>query len=197
MCSSDNIIYHNNFLFNQQSEGLDVSIPGLWVYPEGFVPGVGNIWDNGKEGNYWSEYENRYSNASKIANTNIYDTPYYINEYNIDNYPLIASFKDEGNHELSSNEDAAKPPESLTLLLASFLFFSVLLVVTLLAYNKKRKHRHLKNDENFYFGTDCFFNCEHHLHALLALKFLMRKQLRIFGAPKSHCQRHLQVVRLL
>lgn len=139
MCSADNIIYHNNFIFNQQGEGLDVSIPGLWVHPEGFVPGVGNVWDNGKEGNYWSEYEIRYSNASKVANTNIYDTPYYINEYNIDHYPLIAPFENENDLKPSSDENITEKPESFPFLLTTFSSFTILLVAGLLVYNKKSK----------------------------------------------------------
>jgi hypothetical protein len=48
-----------------------------------------STWDNGIRGNYWSDYQTRYTNASEIGNTGIGDTPFYINDNNIDHYPLM------------------------------------------------------------------------------------------------------------
>jgi hypothetical protein len=48
-----------------------------------------NLWDNSSVGNYWSDYTERYPNASEIGNTGIGDTPYIINADNVDNYPLV------------------------------------------------------------------------------------------------------------
>ncbi len=92
MSSANNIIFHNNFVNNQQSDGLDVSIPGIWTYPGGYVAGVGNIWDNGHEGNYWSDYKTRYPNASEIPALGVWDVVWEINENNIDHYPLATPF---------------------------------------------------------------------------------------------------------
>ena len=41
-------------------------------------------WDNGKEGNYWSNYTGADANRDGIG-----DTPHVINEKNTDNYPLM------------------------------------------------------------------------------------------------------------
>jgi hypothetical protein len=65
--SSDNIIYYNNIsnnsvIFQDQSVGL---------YP---YMASSNIWDNGKVGNYWSNYN---GNGSYVIDSN-----------NIDYYPL-------------------------------------------------------------------------------------------------------------
>jgi hypothetical protein len=57
-------------------------------------------WDNGAQGNFWSNYTLKYPDASEIGNTGIGDTPYIIerDEYstkeypdvkNVDNYPLM------------------------------------------------------------------------------------------------------------
>jgi len=46
-----------------------------------------NSWDNGVEGNYWSDYHGTDTDWDGINNT-----PYHINENNRDNYPLMASF---------------------------------------------------------------------------------------------------------
>jgi nitrous oxidase accessory protein NosD len=54
------------------------------------LPGLGNIWDDGKEGNYWSDYLNRYPNALEGANRDVGNTAYTINENNIDRYPLLS-----------------------------------------------------------------------------------------------------------
>jgi nitrous oxidase accessory protein len=48
----------------------------------------GNFWDNGVEGNYWSDYDGTDNNGDGIG-----DTPYIINENNQDNYPLMAPIK--------------------------------------------------------------------------------------------------------
>jgi parallel beta-helix repeat protein len=77
---NNNMIYHNSFVDNNaQEEGLQVSVPS----------GRGNVWDNGTAGNYWSDYITRYPNASEVGSSGIGDTPFYINENNIDRYPLM------------------------------------------------------------------------------------------------------------
>ncbi len=82
----DNIIYHNNFIDNGAGDGIQVS-----MLPPTADAHVANpsIWDNGTSGNYWSDYLTRYANASEIGNTGVGDTPFYINENNIDHYPLM------------------------------------------------------------------------------------------------------------
>jgi parallel beta-helix repeat protein len=88
---NNNVIYHNSFVDNNVEEGLQVSIPAYRQIgePWDWLPGHGNVWDNGTTGNYWSDYITRYPNASEIDGTGIGDTAFYINENNIDRYPLI------------------------------------------------------------------------------------------------------------
>jgi len=82
----DNIIYHNNFVDNGAGDKIQVS-----MLPPAADAEVANpsIWDNGTSGNYWSDYLTRYPNASEIGNTGVGNTPFYINENNIDHYPLM------------------------------------------------------------------------------------------------------------
>jgi parallel beta-helix repeat protein len=88
--SSNNAFYDNNFVTNDQQV----------YFFGGFSDWVGqvNYWDNGKEGNYWSDYLTRYPTASEIDNTGIGDTPYSIlvNQDNStiyqDLYPLLVLF---------------------------------------------------------------------------------------------------------
>jgi parallel beta-helix repeat protein len=74
--SSENTVYHNNFINNT-------------VQVDNWTPEQANFWDNGREGNYWSNYLLRYPNAAQIDSTNVMDTPYVIDANNQDNYPLV------------------------------------------------------------------------------------------------------------
>ncbi len=47
-----------------------------------------NVWDNGFEGNYWSDYNGTDNNQDGIG-----DTPYVIDENNTDHYPLMGTFQ--------------------------------------------------------------------------------------------------------
>ncbi|MBT0158625.1 hypothetical protein G4O51_01420 [Candidatus Bathyarchaeota archaeon A05DMB-2] len=101
----NNLIHHNNFI-NNNVTGLQVRIAGVFDFPDfnkpptsepeppKFVAGAANIWDDGKEGNYWSDYRTRYPNASSKGNVG--DTPFFINENNIDRYPLLSQVLIQG-----------------------------------------------------------------------------------------------------
>ena len=75
--SSGNSFYHNIFVFND-----------IQFYTQNSV----NTWDDGSKGNYWDDYEDRYPNATEIGDSGIWDTPYVIDENNVDNYPIIPEF---------------------------------------------------------------------------------------------------------
>ena len=77
---SDNFICHNNFLDNTKQ-----------VYSYDST----NVWDNGVEGNYWSDYEDRYPDAEEIDDSGIWNTPYVIDTNNQDSYPLISQWTPE------------------------------------------------------------------------------------------------------
>ena len=76
--SSDNKIWLNNIDGNKVEQVLEES--------------SGNQWDNGTLGNYWSDYTQKYSEASNIGG--IWDTPYQINSSygSEDRFPLIYPF---------------------------------------------------------------------------------------------------------
>jgi parallel beta-helix repeat protein len=76
--TSGNKCYQNNFINNTKQASVDISIGSV---------GYGNVWDNGIEGNYWSDYNGTDSDHNGIG-----DTPYIIDENNQDNYPLMGLF---------------------------------------------------------------------------------------------------------
>jgi parallel beta-helix repeat protein len=119
----NNILHHNNFINNNITDGsqafirmhflsalevLELLTPGQ---TPGLIPdkvdGEANIWDNGKEGNYWSNYQTRYPDASKTETTG--STPYFINSKNQDNHPLLAPVENI-NTDLPFNQPSTELP---------------------------------------------------------------------------------------
>jgi len=82
----DNKILHNNFRDN-------------WT-PVGFWDSSANVWDNGCEGNYWSDYSSNDSDHDGVG-----DLPYAIDSNNIDHYPLMSPYwiPADVNHDLEIN----------------------------------------------------------------------------------------------
>lgn len=70
--SSGNRVYHNNFISNRNQVSVEDSA---------------NVWDDGFKGNYWSDYLGSDSDGNGVG-----DSPYFIDENNIDNYPLMPPF---------------------------------------------------------------------------------------------------------
>jgi parallel beta-helix repeat protein len=76
--TGDNLLHHNNF-----------SITGTW---HGVDDGMGNQWDDGSEGNYWSDYTGTDADSDGIG-----DTPYQVVPNGVDRYPLMEPY-DIGSH---------------------------------------------------------------------------------------------------
>lgn len=74
----NNQIHHNDFVNN------------VGGYPYQTYPGNGslNFWDDGKEGNFWSDYQAKHPTATEIAELGVNDFPVIMNDNNVDHYPL-------------------------------------------------------------------------------------------------------------
>ncbi len=70
---TSSILFHNSFLGNTQ-------------HVRTYLPTV-HVWDNGVEGNYWSNYTGADANHDGIG-----DTPHVIDANNTDYYPLMGMF---------------------------------------------------------------------------------------------------------
>ena len=71
--SIGNLFYQNNF--------INSSVTLMLPYPPPFNS---NSWDNGSQGNYWSDYNGTDANLDGIG-----DIPYVLDGNNTDNYPLM------------------------------------------------------------------------------------------------------------
>ena len=88
--SSNNSFIDNNFVGNNQSVyDAAVSLRASVLYQLSSTPNSINSWDNGSQGNYWSDYTTKYPNATEIDSTGIGNTPYEIDVNNTDHYPLM------------------------------------------------------------------------------------------------------------
>jgi parallel beta-helix repeat protein len=122
-----NLIYRNNFIDNNVTEGIQVSNPGQWTYRDQrgqWLPGDPNSWENGVEGNYWSEYKARYPDAVESEMSGVWSIPFYINENNVDNFPLVAPWEIQS---VENENEIAVSVESFpsSLAIASFVILGV------------------------------------------------------------------------
>ena len=95
-----NKLFHNNF--ENLSQNVYVN-SGYNV----------NIWDNGAEGNYWSNYAAKYPDAKEVENSGTADTPYFICDNNTDNHPLIEPYNINSATELPIGEQPPLAKENL------------------------------------------------------------------------------------
>jgi len=80
--STNNLLHHNNFLGSFNLSGI----------PETTLLSSGNIWDDGSEGNYWSDYT-----GEDKDHDGIYDSPFKVpltEDY--DRYPLVDPVQNAG-----------------------------------------------------------------------------------------------------
>jgi parallel beta-helix repeat protein len=78
--TDNNTIHHNNFLSNSKQVTDSSPEPAA----NGGIHYSISQWEDGKEGNYWSNYVGADANLDGIG-----DTPYSVNEKNTDHYPLM------------------------------------------------------------------------------------------------------------
>ena len=87
--ASNNSIYHNNFI-NNSVQVFDSDSTSIQANMTSSL----NSWDIGYPygGNYWSDYQTKYSNAGELDNSGVGNTSYVIDSQNKDRYPLMEPF---------------------------------------------------------------------------------------------------------
>jgi len=102
--SSDNIVSGNNLTANGYGVYLYDSSNNNYISHNNFVgngfqalvdsKSVRNAWDDGypSGGNYWSDYQTKYPNATENGSSGIWNTPYVIDTNDTDYYPLMKPY---------------------------------------------------------------------------------------------------------
>ena len=121
--SNNNIISNNNYVNNT----IQFSANEDYYLTFGHNRSVNTINEN-----YWSDYLTKYPDANEIDNSGIWDTPYAIDSYNIDNYPLMNTF-------IVMPSPEPQPEPFPTVPVVAFLASVILVGVGLLLFFKKRK----------------------------------------------------------
>lgn len=125
--SSENIFY-NNYFINIKEKLVSDQMTSPDLFSE-------NIWDNGFEGNYWSDYAGK-----DLNNDHIGDSVHVLYGNNKDNYPLMVYPIITTNPESEfGDSDSSSNAFNLTLDLIFFLFLSILFIVVVLVVMKLRK----------------------------------------------------------
>lgn len=114
LLSSNNMIYHNDLIDNSQNAYDDSD----------------NQWDNGGEGNYWSDYIGIDTDYDNIGETS-YDIP---GGENKDNYPLMSPYTGE-KYEFVVDEDSL----NFMLLISMIVAIVFLLPIAYICYRKQKK----------------------------------------------------------
>lgn len=122
-----NIIYHNNFV-NNTKQWDDISLTP-WPIP---LPISISVWDNGEEGNYWSNYDEKDLNGDWIG-----DTPYLIGKNNTDRYPLVKSVAIEFPDEETPPNNSIEWASLNTTLLVAIVLIVLATMLGAAIYRKK------------------------------------------------------------
>ena len=85
-CSDENAFHHNNFMNNQKQASEHHEVYWILSMNNTYYSGS-NAWDDGGEGNFWSDYAGMDGNGDGVG-----DTPYSVYENYTDRYPLISPF---------------------------------------------------------------------------------------------------------
>jgi parallel beta-helix repeat protein len=141
-------IYLNDFIIG--ANATQPIVTTIWDAFPGF-PSGGTLpsWDNGSEGNYWSDYATKYPNATEIDHTGIGDTPYLIrvNPTVIDRYPLITPVTIQNITIASPSQNPTTPPATpqtkfngieIAILIALIVIAALLIIIVALVLRKKQ-----------------------------------------------------------
>jgi|YelNatPaOPRAMG01_1025707.scaffolds.fasta_scaffold61531_1 nitrous oxidase accessory protein len=138
---SGNIVYHNNLVDNSHQVFIEKEGRYAANFNYTYANGTDIVsWDNGKEGNYWSDYIAKYPNAREIDSSGIGDIPYVIDANNIDNYPIMQPVTTST---VTPSPPTPSPPSTLALIVPGVVVVVAVLAVAVLVYWRKQKSNRL------------------------------------------------------
>ena len=130
--SSHNMFCNNNLIDNHRHANIDLPVD-IDDSPQAhfFVSEVSiNAWDNGAQGNYWSNYTGIDTDSNGIG-----DTPHNVNANNIDHYPLMKPIENVQTNPLDNPGQIESVPLSIVALVA--LVATIAVTIAIIYYKKK------------------------------------------------------------
>jgi len=129
---SGNTVYRNNLVDNSQQVFVEKKYKqDNYLDVSTLVNGTDIVmWNNGKEGNYWSDYNGTDANGNGIG-----DTPYVIDENNTDHYPLMSPVK----------SPSTQSPLTIAAIVVAAI---IILTIVLFFYRAHRKARQTSSSSN-------------------------------------------------
>ena len=149
---SENLVLKN--IIQDNAVGVGLTGSGSDVYLNNFINNTQQVqlfeelasatWDKGKVGNYWSDYSSKYPNASELDTSGIWNTPYAINENNIDHYPLMEPVNIYESSNPTPTPTPFEPPRNpphldLTDYLLPMSIILAIIIVSVLLFRRNRK----------------------------------------------------------
>lgn len=149
---SENLVLKN--IIQDNAVGVGLTGSGSDVYLNNFINNTQQVqlfeelasatWDKGKVGNYWSDYSSKYPNASELDTSGIWNTPYAINENNIDHYPLMEPVNIYESSNPTPTPTPFEPPRNpphldLTDYLLPMSIILAIIIVSVLLFRRYRK----------------------------------------------------------
>jgi nitrous oxidase accessory protein NosD len=111
------VLTYNSFVDN------DVQFSGCFCKDYNTTEAL-HTWDDGKEGNYWSDYNGTDKDADGIG-----DTPYVIDVQNQDRYPQM---------QMVTSPPTATPKIPVEILVTAIVLL-IIIAVTVVAYRRRKK----------------------------------------------------------
>ena len=141
--SSNNIIKYNTLV----NSSIAINYAGSNnITRNNFINCWVMVWLSSQQivdGNYWSDYSERYPAAKEVGDTGIWDTPYSYWENTVDNHPLTKpiDISLHNNPDGEENDPTAPTEGTFTAELIATIAASVVVIsVGLAIYFKKHKH---------------------------------------------------------
>jgi nitrous oxidase accessory protein len=122
--TNDNKLYHNDFINNTYQVGTGYEVYGT------------DYFDNGKEGNYWSDYTGNDTNHDGIG-----DTPYVISSNRQDNFPLMFPFDIDNNRVVVPSTAQAQTDSLLPVEVAGATSVAVVVIIATVAVFQRTRRK--------------------------------------------------------
>jgi parallel beta-helix repeat protein len=132
--SSNNLLFHNNFVNNRRHVNIDLpyDVDDAPQSPVPSAPPSVNAWDNGKEGNFWSNYTGTDADGDGVG-----DTPHVIDADNVDRCPLSEPMVAPSSSEIQSEPETTHGLSQVLQIICVSVTAALVFALGVMVYFKK------------------------------------------------------------